>query len=502
MAEAALSVHSTDPALLTAVGHLLSASSLKVTASHLQEVKATSVTAEVTRERTKAADIESAIRKKKLQDALKTKQELEEKLSHIKNSINTFDAIKPVQEESPQKKKLFDKQARAEYYKELELKQKESQRLARKFLEEQQERRARHEEHHRKQMELLLTEDAELSKLKETRQTEIEEIKQNKIKAIKDRLAQRREERNKLMQIGQEELVKVKANKPLHVQIKERYHQEVMMPELEKHKTELAKKRIHFTSVNRQDLQEHAKRYEEMKRDLFERRSQQATQVALDHLANLASSKHASKFTYAIIEEERRKKQQLLNPIEEKRKMIEKQRQYASLIKEIYVPVVDLTKRAEVDGRKGKYSSSVSAKEERTDLESKAASVSESVPNAWRPHKFKQNPLITPPQPKKEPIKVDYLGDRRRERETSDVHDESKQIDLHSELQGDLTEKGAAARLIQKAQRVELAARRKELSLSTGVTSDAHVEAMGSINDALLSSVKAKLALLDSVTRQ
>lgn len=510
MAQEALAIHITDidPGLIGAIGGLLAEVSTKVSGVHLKELKAVSVEEEIAREKekTNAADIESAIRQQKLKEAIRMKQELEDKLSHVKDSIDNIEMLKSTEVEPVKKKTLLDKQSRAEYYEEMQRKQKEAESKAKKLLADQQERKRRLEEIHKKQIEALLTEDEDFLKLRQERQVMIEEQKQAKIKAMQDRLAQRRAERQKLMQIGVEEFQKVKQQKPLYVQIEENYKQETLMPELEKHKAELAKKRVHFTSVSRQELNEHAQRYEEMKRENLERRSLQANESALDHQANLAG-KNASKFTYVIIEEQRRLKDETQRLAEEKRRMAEKKRQYASLIKEMYVPAVDLSKKAEIDGRRDKKPS-VNPYKSRAESEKglrsdEASSIANSV--SWVPHKFKPNPMIAEQQPKREAIKIDYLGDRRRERETSEfkVSSSLKKFDLEAEIQSaNLSEKEGAARLIHKAQQMERIARRQELSLSSGVKSSTQVEAMESVNDALVNSVKAKLALLDSVTRK
>jgi hypothetical protein len=172
------------------------------------------------------------------------------------------------------------------------------------LIEEQRERKRRAEEELRKRREMLLAEEEGMQQLKEGQLVEKEERRQAKIKAQHDKLEQRREERLRLKESGAEELMKVKASKPLYVQLEENYKQQVLMPELEKHKADLASKRVHFNSVTRQELSEHAKRYEEMKKEQLERRSLQATQSTLDHMTNLAN-KNSSKFTYGVIEEER-----------------------------------------------------------------------------------------------------------------------------------------------------------------------------------------------------
>lgn len=507
MAQTVLSMqaNATDPDLLRAIGGQLMQSFTNVTAVHLKHLKVAAFT-DITPEKVslKASDIENAIRQQKLREALLMKQELEDKLAHVKGSIEIFEMLQQSVEEPSPKKNLLDKQVRVDYYEDMQRRQQQAALQAKKHIAEQLERKRRIEDQHRKQRELMLTEDEILQQRKQERQAADEEQKQARIKAMQDNLAQRRAERERLMKIGMEELTKVKASKPLHLQLEEKYTQEVLMPELEKHKAELAKKRVHFNSVTRQELQEHAQRYETLKRESMERRSHQANESILDHMTNLAS-KNASKFTYAVIEEERKLKDETRLKADEKHRMAEKKRQYASLIKEMYAPSIDLNKKTEIEERRLKHSTAPPKKQRAGSDKSQRSGEGSPLPStaSWVPRKFKPNPLVSVPPPRRKSVKVDYLGDRRRERDTSEVKVSSslRNIDLEPELHN-LSEKETALRLIQKAQKIERAAKRQELGLNSGVKSVTHVEVMGSVNDALVSSVKAKLALLEAVTRK
>lgn len=512
MAQAALLIQCTDfdSSLLGLISLSLKQSISKVAASHLHTLKAVSVEDFLRQAKKipKAADIEYAIRQQKLRDAMRMKQELEEKLSYLQSSISTIELLKSTDEEPVKKKPLLNKQTRALYYQEMQLKQHETEKLAKRHLADQHERKRRVIEQHRKQRELLLTEDHKiLHKLEEERLALAEEQKQARIKAMQNKLAMRQAERERLNQIAAEELPKVKHSKPLYVQIEEAYAQRQIMPQLQRHKTELALKRIYFSPVSRQELQEHARHYEEAKAEHLQRRSLIASENTMEHLANFAT-KSSSKFTYAVVEQERRLKSKDHEAAEERRQLMQKQKQYASLIKEIFVPVPDSSKKAEVDRRINTHHHSTVYS--RTRSPTHKVSLSDNDPNiskstSWTPHKFKPNPMITVSQPKREAIKVDFLADRRRDRETSgdDLTRSIKSFDLNAELEStDLTERASAARLLAKAKKIERAARRQELTLTTGLKSNAQVDVIESVNDALVTSVKAKLALLDSVMRR
>jgi hypothetical protein len=175
----------------------------------------------------------------------------------------------------------------------------------------------------------------------------------------------------------------------------------------------------------------------------------------------------------------------------------------------MYVPVVDPSKRAQLEEIKERTHHSKVKKSSRTgSVEANREIASEtdvsSASKSWKPRKFKPNSLVPPTAPPREAVRVDYLGERRRERDGKEVgmSKSLKNIDLESELQGtDLTDKEAHARLIHKTKQIERAAKLHELHLNSRQKTT-HIEDLESVNDALVSSVKAKLALLDSVSRK
>lgn len=480
--------------LAEAVGKLLSDVSARVTAEHLHGLRVADCAR--VNQLTKAADIETAIREHKLREALRLRQELEDKLKHIADSIKTLESLE-VSKTPPMKKKLLDKQARAEYYRAFQFKQQETQQLTKKLLKQQRARKRRAEALRKKQG---FSEEDLLGKVEEDRQSVLEEqrqIKRETLQAKLDRTLMHKQEdvgakgrREQTWETGKE--------RPLYKVIEERYKQAVQLPELERHKTQLVRRQIYNNSLSQQELQGHVRRYKDFRRYNEERRSIQITETTLGHQANLAATS-SSKFTYAVVEADRRLKEERLRIEEDRRRLAGRQKLYAGLVREIYVPQQDPAKKAEIEGR-------VTPALPRPQVEGRKPRPSEVKPVSSsvlvKPLAFKPSGLAYTPQPRKLPVKLDYLAELRLRRTTTDLKVSHSVKLLEGDLlNADFTEAGTVAKIIDRAHKVDRAARRQELSLSLGDHSEASVEAIESVSSALLSSVKAKLALLDFAMR-
>jgi hypothetical protein len=105
-------------------------------------------------------------------------------------------------------------------------------------------------------------------------------------------------------------------------------------------------------------------------------------------------------------------------------------------------------------------------------------------------------------KPRREPKHIDYLGDRRRDREKAEDHirTQSLRVDWESELATKSADEPTRRiqEIRQKARQVQATAERQELLLKEiNPTNPKGVDVEEEINDALISSIKAKLSLLD-----
>ena len=98
---------------------------------------------------------------------------------------------------------------------------------------------------------------------------------------------------------------------------------------------------------------------------------------------------------------------------------------------------------------------------------------------------------------------VDYLQQRRAQRdESGSIRKIQAPTDWNNDLENEnISNVEMAARIKSKAKRMETEARRQELLLSSVAGSSAKgVDVEEDVNDMLIGSIKAKLALLDKIT--
>ena len=198
-------------------------------------------------------DIENNIRKAKLIEAERQRQELQNKLNFIKDSISD---LKTAQSPTPKKPNLMDKEARKEFFETEKKKTEEVASKIKKFKEHQKQIKIELE----KQIEKL---NKKIEKQKETEELNEKCLVQLKEERIKEQKAKTKEKRLKRL----EELEKLKKTtsekylflntKPLYLKIQEKFEKEVEMPEFEKRKEELKRKRLLFSPIQHEKLQEH-----------------------------------------------------------------------------------------------------------------------------------------------------------------------------------------------------------------------------------------------------
>lgn len=110
--------------------------------------------------------------------------------------------------------------------------------------------------------------------------------------------------------------------------------------------------------------------------------------------------------------------------------------------------------------------------------------------------------MVPLPKPKKQPVKVDYLADRRKQRQETG-HDEvgnfkAKAVNVDSVVNdSSLPATSKLDQVKRKAQKAENEARKQELLISElPLNNLTGIEAAEEVNTMLISSIKAKLAVL------
>ena len=179
--------------------------------------------------------------------------------------------------------------------------------------------------------------------------------------------------------------------------------------------------------------------------------------------------------------------------------MIEKKTRYAVLVKEMFLPTIDRLKKQELLSLQSeKQLRKISPKSPKLDENRLIGSDSEGKKKVYKKKKFKENPLVPKPPVKKDPKVVDFLGERRRIRDEVGENNQDVDFDWKKELDKDLPEHQIAKNLKKKAKILEKEARKQELLMGTpGSINAKSLKQSENVNDLLLNSIKAKLAVLD-----
>ena len=411
--------------------------------------------------------------------------------------------VKPQpKEESPMPKPKADKKTREEYFKKHHQQTEESKEFTKKLVEERLERQKRIQEREREFRIKTLQEIEEQHKRQEEIEKKMEEDKQKKLQEA----MQKTEIRKKQLEGLKEEVnKKVPNSKPLYKQMEDAYKQKVLMPKLEQHKAELAKKRILYQPLNGEELKEHYKKHEELMREQEYRRKKELQQKALEEQVNIVSSNLQSKFTQAILEQEKKSKEEVEKAKEEKLHYINKRLQYSKLVKEMFPPIIEESKKFDADYGKASRKVIQTSKSRDSSSHTSLPKRKKIQPSDYKSdigaipkRKWEKNSMMPEPAEKKLPVKVDYLAERRVQRGNGNNEIQPIHIDLEKEIYEDDFDSKKAEKIRAKAEKIDKQAMQRERMIGNmGNDSMKGIEVGDQVNDMIISSIRAKLALLD-----
>jgi hypothetical protein len=434
----------------------------------------------------KQAVIDEAIRQQRLKDSVQRKKELQDKLAFMENQIEVLEDTTTPRTKAQEDSGLTEEQ-RVAFIKKMEKHRRTRDKVRQTQIakmqeeiqkieeEEQQQREALQEEHHRTMMKQLQDTDKEL---------------------------RRREKERLLFKSQSDQAFKaVLKTKPRYVQIEERYEATVMLPKLEEKKQRLAEMRQRFAPMKLDDLQTHARVYEEMKRSLVETSQHR-------YFKPKEEPKHyyRGKLGEQADVESQQLKEQLRKQEQERRRLIEKQQQYGNLVTEMYRP--ELNSKLMASAKQSQLSIRNSRVSPRTTptLSAKNIKLYDVKDVDFRASiekpKFKPNPMVPKPKEKrKSPTQIDFLGDQRKRRDQMYVEEQPKTLDRISWSEAKLSESSRVQEeLLGKADKQIERARRQGLTLSSvNPASIKNLQAQEAVDDAILDSLKAKLAVLNSI---
>ncbi|OMJ73586.1 hypothetical protein SteCoe_27686 [Stentor coeruleus] len=427
------------------------------------------------------ADIEVNIRKKKLKDAENMKKDLQEKLSYVSQSIDSLKTLEKI----TKRPKLHNKTIRQQFF-ESEKEKTEAISLKMKKFSELQ-----------KQTEIFFKSESEKikKKIEEVKEWELYQLEQEKEKREQrrqeelERLREKKEQRYKQMQ----ELKKAQSEssfkiekKPLYIKIEENYKNTIMMPELEKRKEELKKRSIYFMPSQLQNIKNHMSWYNSVKGK---------TKKSIIHKPSNADkslqllSVTPNVWALRLMEEEKLEQEARNKKLQERKNLIEKQTKYSELIKEFHAPSLHKSPTATDTTIKSK-----------SKIDQNNLSVDVSPNSKWVPHKYPKNNMVPEPKEPKKPHPINYLEDRRKYRDNhKDVSSDSMLLESIMEKSfqsgGDIIQN--LKKVQETTQKIEGIARKKEVCLLPFPTSIGAIEKTASVDNLIISSIKAKIHFLD-----
>lgn len=337
----------------------------------------------------------------------------------------------------------------------------------------------------------------EQKELEEKKRQEIlEKIEKHKEDLEKEKIAREKREKN-----YKEFKRKDKAEKRLHEQIEERYKQDVLMPELERKKKNLDEIRKFHKPIKREELDEHEKNYQEkIKIEMEKQRMRREKWYSDIGYGVYDENRYKTKFYEKAIQEEKFKESDKRVASQDRKRKHEKMNNYAKIVKEMHWPQVSERKRKEMEEKKQSIENSGKPMFKSPQLKSRYNNSSESPdreklipkPN-WK--KF-VNPMLPKPEQKKEPKKIDWLGDKRKQRQDQSKNslNQSQAWKIISE-KPDMDENTKVHLLKTKARLLEENAQRVEqMNKVRGSTMEGTVE----VNELLINAIESKLSLLDN----
>lgn len=414
-----------------------------------------------------------------IKEAEMQKFEVEAELEKIRDSIGGLDSLESFGEDH-RKPNVEDKIQPMKNYEEA----KKKTELNSKKLKQLREDQVRREQALAKELEKI---NKKIEKQRKQLQKEEENLKDVKSEEYKvelqkmhEKKIQRKKELDEIKR-RQKDLEAVKSTKPLYVKIEEKYRKELSPGP--------NKKSPEFVPISSIDFQEHAKWYDEVKKE-HQKKSDQEFRERLLKDKIRASSYGRTNWTNKVLEDDRKMKSELNRASQERLQMIEKKTRYAKFVKEIYSPTIDRLKRQEsepkIKNRVGSYRSPVRDRS------------NEGFKQSERPKKFKENPLVPKPLPKKEPKVIDFLEERRKVRQEERLDHGEIDFDWEKDLEKDIPDHEKARMIKKKAKLLERESRKQELLIGAiSPTNAKTIKQSEAVNDLLLNSIKAKLAVLD-----
>ncbi|OMJ88993.1 hypothetical protein SteCoe_8908 [Stentor coeruleus] len=364
----------------------------------------------------------------------------------------------------------------------------ENRNFALKLYKEQSKRKNRQEEREEEIRKKLLDEIEEQEREKELLKMKKDQLKQDQVYMMMEKTKARQQENNYLKEIGEREYRKAVSATPLYKKIETDFIQNIMIPELEKRKSELRKKRELFKPITKDQIKEHAKNVEMILSMISERKKQ-------SQFSEETRSYSKSKILKQVLAKDKEKERSELEKKFMKKHLKEKKKQYSELVKEVFPPTLDLFKKKEMELIKARMNHPVTVKCKTPNSDDDGMVMNKSV--SFNPRKFKKNNMIPDKTPKRLPVIKDYILEMREERKRS-LSNRNIKIDWDSDFVQDLSVDENRRKLQRRAEILDREARKAELKIDyTNPTNTKNLKVSEKANELIVDSIRAKLAILE-----
>ncbi|CAG9314266.1 unnamed protein product [Blepharisma stoltei] len=439
-----------------------------------------------------SSNVDENVRQAKLKEIKKQKELLEAKLSSIEESISTLDNIGSIQNENKlNKPNLQNARTRQEYLENERKKAEEAAQKIKAYYKEQKERAKKKQQEQSKLM-MILEEESEAKK------QEMEELKAKKEQEYYEKLEKMKELKAKRQQEIDEirrrnnDYESIKGVKPLYVKLEEKFKCEYELPELEKRKSELAKRKLVNRSINQEKIIEHMKWYDVLRDEHTKRNEEALNSRKIENKVRSSSCTWNAK----ILEQEKQLKEAQNAANIERLQKIEKRLRYAELIKEMFMPTVDKTKQLELQERLEKMKNPARHHRILSEINQRSESFVELEKKKIKPRKIQsQSKTVETPKVAK---KINYLEEKRKLREENEKNMPVEEIKANWDdvLSMSVSDTEKVKIISEKVSKLEKQAILKEHLVSS--TNPMNIKALAqqeNIDNLLVGSIKAKLAV-------
>ena len=390
---------------------------------------------------------------------------------------------------------------------------KQAQALVERMKQEKLQKKQKEAERRKRLKERIKREEELLDQRRKAIEEQKELDRQQRLEQIKLKEQQRKMKIENNEKIYKQNLKKIEKN-TLYKQIEKRFEHDYVIPELERRKQELAAKRNFAKPIDKEGILEHEKKYEELLKQEEAKRHEK-----YKYESDYDPNRYKSKFMDKIIKDEEQNKAQKDHKVEELSKLIKKKENYSKLVLETHKPTISKRKKMEMELIKQNLDNPTAFERMKKRMvsssQNKIASVSnlnksqDSSLSSARQHtstkpKYKdfdwreKNRFMNIPKPEHNFKKRDYLVEKRNEKANqSETRSEyRKHINWEDEikkLEGD----DRVNLVKEKARILEREAMKREQLMK--VNSSDQTSDRNEINDMIIDSIKAKIALLDNI---